>query len=88
MRTAADIEEYLRAVHRFLVESGLLNRCVLMSDEVDRGEIDTGWQTARERVLQLLPGLRLEWDVPPPVLLSDSFRDTPMDVYRVARVFR
>ena len=81
MRTAADIETYLQAVHRFLAESDLLNRCVLMSDEVDRGEIDTGWQTARERVLQLLPGLRLEWDVPPPVLLSDSFRDTRVDVY-------
>lgn len=84
MRSAAEIEDYMRAVYAWFREKDYLRCTYAMGDEVDRGELAGAWSGSLGRVHAIMPDLKMEWDMPPHNMLTDRFSGEKIDLYTPA----
>ena len=81
MNERSQVEDYLRAVYKWIVDSDLLSSSYLMGDEVDLPGKTEGWTAVLETLKELLPDIRRDWDMLPHVLMSDTYKDERVDIY-------
>ena len=81
MRTRAEVKDYFRAVYQWIVNTGKLERSVVMGDEVDLGGKTEGWTEMLRIFHELMPGIRMEWDNAPWSMRTDEYKNEPVDVY-------
>lgn len=81
MRTRAEIEDYFRAIYRWIQERGMQDSCFLMGDEVDLGWVSDGWTATLETLHRLMPAVRMCWDNKPASIMSDTYKDERIDIY-------
>ncbi len=81
MRERAQIEDYFRAIYRWIKEFGLQEHCFLMGDEVDLGWASQGWTAMLETLHRLMPDVRMCWDNTPKSITEGIYREERIDLY-------
>jgi hypothetical protein len=81
IRTRGQLEQYVRAVCRWIREAGYADTCYWMGDEVNLDWVADDWDAAMRELHEWMPGMRMDWDLPPEALISERYAGERVDVY-------
>ena len=84
IRKVSELEDYIHALYAWMVEKDLLGCSYFMGDEVNLGQTGDGWSNAMARLHELMPGMRMDWDVSPDEMMKPPYDREPVDIYTPA----